>query len=132
MGIWCTTLGASSTVVAAVYDDDDGGYPGTRLADVNSGAAWDTNTTGFKSTSSLSISLSAGFYWIATLSLTATPALSSSNQWAAGVPIVTTPVSNNPHFFRDATGSRTSLPTDVSAYTFEVTTSIPVVYLKAS
>jgi hypothetical protein len=86
IGIWITTGAGSSTMVAAVYDDDNSGKPGTRLLDINSGAAWDTSSSGFKTTTGLSLAVSPGFYWLAILPLTAGPSCISSADPVYGAP----------------------------------------------
>jgi hypothetical protein len=100
---------------------------------VNSGSPWDTTTGGFKSTTGLSIALSAGMYWIAYLALTAAPTLNCNNIAvpSVGVPQPGIPSNQNAQNLRDSTGSRTSLPTDVAAYAFEAATQVPTFYLES-
>jgi hypothetical protein len=136
MAIWCSTLGASSTTVAAVYDDDNVGLPGTRLLDVNSGAAWDTNTTGMKKTTGLSLALTQGLYWVGILSLTAAPTLVHRTSGSWGIPYQSTDPPDVSGY-QNAAGfqggsAKTSLPTDVSSWTFTGTATVPQPLLKTS
>jgi hypothetical protein len=133
--IWCSTLASSSTVEAAVYDDDGtGGFPGTRLLDVNSGAKWDTASTGFKQTTGKSLAVTAGLYWMATLPLAGTPSVVTRTSQAWGQPRTTGDPPDVTGFQQHAgfqVSSQTSLLSDVTGLTFLGTTFVPSVLIRA-
>jgi hypothetical protein len=136
-GMYVVTGAASSFIHAAIYDDDDGGFPGTRLFDINGGAPWDgsANNT-FRSTASLSMALTPGMYWIAVMAVGGTPAVNVHADMVTGMPLAGDPVSYTPQDMRmvPSPATPTTLIADVSAYTYTYggsASSTPIVWLKA-
>lgn len=131
-GVTVTGAAGGSTVAAAIYDDDDGGFPGTRLLDINSGAAWSGASTGFKSTTGLSLVLEAGLYWFASLSLSAAPTLMTTGGHILGTPSTGPPAAGGASNLRETTGGVASLPADVSAYAFTSVANTIMPHLRRS
>lgn len=133
MGIWITAIAATSTVHSAIYLDDAAGMPGTRLLDINSGSPWDTALgTGFKATVGLSATLQPGLYWLAYLAVGGAPTALATPDPVVGIPLPANPVNGSSFHIRESVGLKTSLPADVSGYSYEVTTSGPIFFVKSS
>lgn len=133
IGIWVSTVVASSVVTAALYLDDAAGMPGTRVLDVNSGSAWDAGTSnGFKVTTGLSVTLQPGLYWMAYLAVGGAPTIISTPDPVVGVPLPANPVNGSSFHIRESVGSKTSLPADASSYNYELTGSGPIFFVKSS
>jgi hypothetical protein len=133
VGIWVSTVATGSTVVAAIYLDDANGMPGTRVLNINSSSPWDTTTgNGFKVTTGMSQQLAPGTYWVAYLAVGGAPTVISTPDPTVGVPLPANPANGSSFYFRDSIGSRTSLPADVSGYSYEVTSSAPIFFVKGS
>jgi hypothetical protein len=135
MGIYVTTQIAASSIQAAVYDDDDGGLPGTRLLDVNSGATWDSTSTGFKTTTGLSLALTPGMYWIGARAAGGAPSVPMTSDQIHGMPVGASPVTdpnsaNTAQFAGAIFSTQGSLPSDVSSWTYGIVAAGPQLLLK--
>jgi hypothetical protein len=138
-GTWCQTGAASSAVHCAVYDDDDGGYPGTRLYDINGGAPWDsTANTTWRETTGLTVTLAAGAYWVGVLAVGGTPTIASNTSSGGyGIPVGGASIGSDPNAANvsgfqaglyETTGSRTTLPSDVSSWTLANIAAVAIAY----
>lgn len=76
LGVYCSTLAASSTVTLGVYSSDANDQPGTQLLAT---AALDTSTTGWKEATVSLTTTDAGWLWLAALVLGGTPRFHASD-----------------------------------------------------
>jgi hypothetical protein len=105
--------------------------------DVNSGATWDSTSTGFKTTTGLSLALTPGFYWLGVRAAGGAPTVVMTIDQLHGVPVGASPVTdpnsaNTAQFAGALYSTQGSLPSDVSAWTYAIATSGPQLLLKRS
>lgn len=82
IGTQCSSSAASTTPRWAIYSDNGAGAPGTLVLD-QVGSTNDFATTGFKE-ATISLSLSAGIYWIGCVAQGGNPSLLSHSGIAGG------------------------------------------------